>query len=72
MLVRLEKTKIMTQILKQFFCKHEYRIPKEYDDQEERDRLVSELGEGEMIDFSRLHRCKKCGKERMISSGMIC
>lgn len=62
----------MIQKLKQIFCKHEYRIPKEYDDQEERDRLVSELKDGDMIAFSRLHRCKKCGKERMIGSGMIC
>lgn len=62
----------MIQKLKQIFCKHEYRIPKEYDDQEERDRLVSELKEGEMIAFSRLHCCKKCGKERMIGSGMMC
>ena len=61
----------MIQRLKQFFCKHNYRIPKEYDDQEERDRLVSELKEGESIAFSRLHRCKKCGKERMIGSGII-
>ena len=30
----------MKQRLKQVFCKHNYRIPKEYDDQEERDRLV--------------------------------
>lgn len=62
----------MIQLLKRIFCKHEYRIPKEYNDQDERDKLVSELKEGEMIAFSRLHRCKKCGKERMIGSGMIC
>jgi len=62
----------MIQRLKQLFCKHNYRIPKEYDDQYERDRLISKLKEGEMIAFSRIHRCKKCGKEQMISSGMIC
>lgn len=58
--------------LKQIFCKHEYRIPKEYDDHEERARLVGGLKDGEIISFSRLHRCKKCGKERMIGSGIIC
>lgn len=63
--------KDMKQRLKQIFCKHNYIIPKEYDDQEERDRLVIQLQEDEMIAFSRLHRCKKCGKERMIGSGMI-
>ena len=61
----------MIQRLKQIFCKHNYRIPKEYDDREERNRLVSELKEDESIAFSRLHRCKKCGKELMIGSGMI-
>ena len=62
----------MIQKLKQVFCKHKYRILKEHDDQEERYRLIFGLKEDEMISFSRPHRCKKCGKERMIGSGMIC
>lgn len=61
----------MIKILNQFFCVHDYRIPKEYDDQEERDRLTSELREGQSMSFIRLHRCTKCGKEKMIGSGMI-
>lgn len=55
--------------IQQFFCRHNYEIPKEYDDYEERNRLVSELKEGESISFSRIHRCTKCSKEKMIGSG---
>ena len=61
----------MIKILKQIFCKHNYRIPQEYDDREERDRLVRELEKGETIVFSRLHRCTNCGKERMMGTGMM-
>ena len=58
--------------LKQIFCIHNYKIMSKHDDQEERDRLVSELKEGEMIAFSRLHKCNKCNKEKMIGSGLMC
>ena len=60
----------LKQFLKQLFCIHKYRIPKEHDDQEERNKLIGELEEGESIAFSRLHRCLKCKKETMIGSGM--
>lgn len=61
----------MNKILKQLFCNHDYRIPKELDDEEDRNKLVAELKQGEMISFSRLHRCTKCNKERIIGSGLI-
>lgn len=58
---------------KRLFCRHNYIIPAEYDDIEERERLIanikSELGEG--IEFIRPHRCTKCGKEKNIGSGII-
>jgi len=57
--------------LEQLFCNHDYMIPTEYDDEKERDRLVANLGDGESIAFVRLHRCTKCGKEKMIGSGLI-
>lgn len=44
-------------------------MPPEFDDEDERNKLVSELKEGESISFSRIHRCTKCGKEKMIGSG---
>ena len=44
----------------------------EFDDQEDRDRLVRELKEGESIAFSRMHECKKCYKQQMIGSGLMC
>jgi len=62
----------MIEKLKQTFCIHDYRMMPKFDDQEERDRLISELKEGEMIAFSRIHKCKKCNKERILGSGMMC
>ena len=61
----------MLKKLKQIFCIHKYRIVPKYDDVEERNKLIGELKEGESIAFSRLHECKKCGKEKMIGSGLI-
>ena len=61
----------MIEKLKQTFCIHDYRMMPKFDDQEERARLVSELKEGEMIAFSRMHKCKKCNKERMLGSGLL-
>lgn len=62
----------MKSKIKKLFCvQHDYSIPEELDDKEERSRLVLELKPGESISFSRLHRCKKCGKEKMLGSGMI-
>ncbi len=58
--------------IKQLFCIHKYIIMPEYDDEEERNKLISELREGESIAFSRRHKCKKCNKERMIGSGLYC
>jgi hypothetical protein len=55
-----------------FFCSHKYKITKEHDDKEERNKLVNELKAGKSISFSRLHRCEKCDKEIMISSGKYC
>ena len=60
----------MIEKLKQIFCNHNYRIIPEFNDKEERNKLVSELKKGESIAFSRLHKCKKCSKEKMIGSGM--
>jgi hypothetical protein len=57
--------------LKQIFCNHDYEIVKEYDDFEERDRLVSNLAQNETIVFSRWHCCQKCGNKRIIGSGII-
>ena len=62
----------LSKWLQQLFCNHKYSIPTEYDDQEERDKLVSELKKGESIAFSLLHRCEKCNKEQVIGSGMHC
>jgi hypothetical protein len=68
----MEKLNKLSIWLQQLFCNHNYKIPPEYDDQEERDTLVRELKQGESIAFSRLHRCEKCNKEKMIGSGMHC
>jgi hypothetical protein len=61
----------MIEYIKQIFCIHNYYIPTEYDDKEERQKIKSELKKGEGTNFIRLHRCKKCGNEKMIGSGII-
>lgn len=66
------KINIMIRKIREFFCKHDYIIMKEFDDDEERNKLVCELKSGEKIAFSRLHKCKKCFKETMIGSGWNC
>jgi hypothetical protein len=48
--------------LKQFFCVHDFRIPKKYYDAKTRIKLINENGCG----FSRIHKCIKCGKEKII------
>lgn len=58
----------MIQKIKQFFCTHHYEIIKEFDDREERSKLINELKNGEGIMFTRPHACKKCGKECDINS----
>jgi hypothetical protein len=50
--------------IKQLFCRHNYiRL----DDDES-----PETKYGEMVNMIRLHKCNKCGKEKMIGSGWIC
>ena len=62
----------MIKKLKQLFCKHAYTIMPEFDDEEERNKIIMNLKKGESIAFSRRHKCPKCDKERMIGSGIIC
>lgn len=67
----MEKNKLLAKKIKQFFCIHNYKIVKEHDDLEERNSIVEKLREGEMVVFLRLHRCTKCGKEKVIGNGIV-
>lgn len=57
----------MWEILKVIFHRHDYVMV--HDDKEERNRIISEMKEGESVCFVRNHVCTKCGNEKMLSSG---